>query len=208
MEACQRICMLICPCHMQVLHICLPCRMREYINHSTIDRARTAAAARNEHRLFPGRKPKDPCPLLPGRCTHLSANGIPRDKGFLLREHPRRILHTNGDCRCKSSKNPVRHTRKNVLLLHQSRHTCKTCCKKNRPCNIAACSNGDMGAKRPHDATRLPYGIQCPPCTKNIRKRQPPLESGKLHRCKVNALTWDNICLQPMWRTHVENFRR
>ena len=100
--------------------------MRDDLDHRAVDRARPAAAARDEHRLFRRVKAEGACAVRARRRQYLGADRIARHIGLALRENALRVLHADRDCRCKTRKNAVRHTRKDILLLHESRHTRKT----------------------------------------------------------------------------------
>ena len=204
-QTCEHIRVLVCPRHMEVLHLPLRRRVCENAHHRLVDGARAAAAARDEHRLFPGIKAEGRRPLRTGRRQHLRANGIARHDGFFLRKHTPGILHAHGNRRRKMRKQTIRHARAHILLLHERRHARKARRKQNRSRDIPACANRDVGTKRPDNAARTHERTQRTPRAQDILKREPPLKSRKIDRCEVDALARHDVRLKPVRRPDVED---
>ena len=189
----------------EVLHLCLLRREADYLDHGTVDRTRPTAAARDEHRLFRRIKVKRRRTLRPRCCEHLGTDGVARDVGLFRGKDAPRILHPDGDRRRKTGEDTVRHPRHGVLLLHERRDARETRREENRPRNVAARPDGDVGMKAMHDAARPRNGTHSTPCPQYILEREMPLEAREIDGDEVQPLARHDVRLQTVGGTDVED---
>ena len=179
----------------EVLHLCLLRRATDHLDHGTVDRTRSTTATRDEHRLFRRIKVKRRRALRPRRREHLGADGVARDVGLFRWKDAPRILHPDGDRRRKTGEDAVRHPRHGVLLLHERRNPRETRCEENRPRDVAARPDGDIGMKAMHDAACPRNGTHGTPCPQHILEREMPLKAREIDGNKIQPLARHDVRL-------------